>query len=281
MESTRRMLIECPRCNARLEMDRARATQRLARVRCAACEHGWIARLATPADAPPPPVIELDLSAIEAVAPQPPPPAEPPPVTVAVEAPREARDIAAVVAPPKPHERYVKPRPRATARRPAPPRLRPALRALAIAASVVTLPSLAIAKKDSVVGVVPQTAGLYAAIGLPVNLRGLQLREVKSLLGEEGPRRILMVEGQIVNARAVSLRTPDLRLSVRDAAGREIYHWVSPPPKGEIAGGESVPFRARLVAAPEDGADVKIQFVDATPSPMPAPAAPPAKKPGK
>ena len=264
------MLIECPRCNARLEMDRARATQRLARVRCATCEHGWIARLPPPGDPPPPPTIDLDLSEIRSLAtPRPEPaPAEPP---------REARDVVAAIAPPKPHERFVKPREaRVAPRRSTRARALPALRSLGIAACVVTLPSLAIAKKDSVVGVVPQTAGLYAAIGLPVNLRGLQLREVKSILGEEGAQRILMVEGQIVNARAVSQQTPDLRLSVRNAAGREIYHWVSPPPKGELAAGESAPFRARLVAAPEEGADVKIQFVNAEPKP-----AAPVKKSGK
>ena len=32
--------------------------------------------------------------------------------------------------------------------------------------------------------------------------------------------------------------------------------------KGELAAGESVLFRARLVAAPEDARDLKVQFVD-------------------
>ena len=238
------MLIECPQCNAALELARARASQRFARVRCAACDHSWIARL-PPCDEPVSPfgAVPIDVHRFNVSLPE-------------AEAVRQFSKLGEGVV----FQRALPPRVIHSGHKA--PGKRSSVAAAATGILCLLLPVLAIAGKNSIVRGIPATAGLYSRVGLAVNERGLQLRDVSSYLSEDGAQRVLMVEGQIANIRSQTTRIPDVRLSVRADAGREVYHWVSPPPKGELAAGESVLFRARLVAAPEDARDLKVQFVD-------------------
>ena len=71
----------------------------------------------------------------------------------------------------------------------------------AIAALVVANLTL-IACRTGVVKILPQTASLYAAIGLPVNLRGLSFDHVVSTTEIDGGAPVLVVEGTIARARA-------------------------------------------------------------------------------
>jgi len=60
----------------------------------------------------------------------------------------------------------------------------------------------------------PQTASLFALIGMPVNLRGLSFMDVKSRGEFVDGAMVLVVEGTIVNLTDDELR--DVRLRVRD-----------------------------------------------------------------
>ena len=60
---------------------------------------------------------------------------------------------------------------------------------------------------------------------------------------------------------------PDLRVAVRDPSGREIYSWTTPPPRQTLGRGETTLFRARLAAPPLAGADVRVQFAEASSAP--------------
>ena len=53
-----------------------------------------------------------------------------------------------------------------------------------------------------------------AAIGLPVNLTGLELREVRSHIEMDGARKVLAVEGEIANTRRESRSVPPVALTV-------------------------------------------------------------------
>ena len=108
----------------------------------------------------------------------------------------------------------------------------------------------------------PRLAGVYRSIGLPVNLRGLELAGIKSRVLSDAALPVLAIEGEIRNLRDRSQKIPDLQLSLRDATGREVYVWKAPPPKSDINSGESVYFRARLEAPPEAANAVRIQFAD-------------------
>ena len=77
----------------------------------------------------------------------------------------------------------------------------------------------AIGARESIVAAAPIAAGAYAAIGLPVNLRGLAIEDVRARVGDSGDKKILMVEGAIVNLREAETAAPDLRIALRAADG--------------------------------------------------------------
>jgi hypothetical protein len=117
-----------------------------------------------------------------------------------------------------------------------------------------------IGMRDKIVRVVPAATALYTAIGLKVDAVGLDLRGVTSKIVTEGARKVLTVEGEIVNLRRSANRVPPMALAVRGADGRERYVWTAAAPKMRLAAGESVQFRARLASPPADGTEVQVRF---------------------
>jgi len=107
----------------------------------------------------------------------------------------------------------------------------------------------------------PQTAPLDAAIGLPVNLRGVDFAGLtaRAETGDEVP--VLMVDGTLANVTQRAVRLPKLRFSLRDHRGQEVYDWAEAPPKALLAPGESLPFQSRLVSPPERGSEIVVAFV--------------------
>jgi predicted Zn finger-like uncharacterized protein len=118
----------------------------------------------------------------------------------------------------------------------------------------------AIQGRQTVVKHLPQTASLYAALGMPVNLRGLEFVEVKSTGEFSDGMMVLVVEGTIVNVTRQTLDVPRLRFAMRSAAGHEVYAWTALPSKTQLAPGESLPFRSRLASPPPDGKEVIVRF---------------------
>ncbi len=118
----------------------------------------------------------------------------------------------------------------------------------------------AIQGRQSVVKHLPQTASLYAALGMPVNLRGLEFVGVKSTGEFNDGMMVLVVEGAIVNVTRQNLDVPRLRFAMRSAAGHEVYAWTALPSKTQLAPGESLPFRSRLASPPPDGKEVIVRF---------------------
>ncbi len=120
--------------------------------------------------------------------------------------------------------------------------------------------------RERVARLLPATAPAYAAVGLPVNLAGLELRGVRSRILLDGERRVLAIEGEIVNLRREANRVPPVALTVRGENGQAKYAWTAPAPKARLEAGETIAFRARLASPPEGGADVLVRFaqVEAT-----------------
>jgi predicted Zn finger-like uncharacterized protein len=108
----------------------------------------------------------------------------------------------------------------------------------------------------------PQTASLYAAIGLPVNLSGVEFANLTVTPDTAGEVPVLVVEGTLANIARRPVQLPRLRFSVRDRTGRELYDWVERPPKGSLAPGEAVPFASRLPSPPARSKEVVVRFVN-------------------
>jgi predicted Zn finger-like uncharacterized protein len=128
-----------------------------------------------------------------------------------------------------------------------------------ICAMVLALICL-VAARQQVVRVLPQTASLYAAIGLPVNLRGLTFENIQTSREIEDGVPFLVVEGEIVGTTARHTEVPRLRFAVTDGNGREIYAWTAQPSRNLLPPGETLPFRSRLASPPPDASGVTVRF---------------------
>lgn len=155
--------------------------------------------------------------------------------------------------------------------RPLPERRRDRWPAVATILAIVLGASALIAMRERIVRIVPPVASVYGAIGLPVNLAGLELRAVHSQIVMEGPRKVLTVEGEIVNIRREANRVPPVSLAIRGENGLDRYRWTAAVPKSKLEPGETIAFRARLASPPEDGADVLVRFAKLEEAKAPAP----------
>lgn len=134
------------------------------------------------------------------------------------------------------------------------PGLPAAILALAAANAAV------VAWRMDIVRLLPQTASLYAAIGLPVNLRGLAFDDIRMSREQHEGVGVLVVEGSIVNVTGRPAEVPRLRLALRNEGKSEIYAWTARPPSSILAPGETLPFRSRLASPPADAREVQVRF---------------------
>jgi len=130
---------------------------------------------------------------------------------------------------------------------------------LAVAATLVGAMA-AIGAREKIVRFAPVAARGYAAIGLPVNLRGLAFNDLRTSLVEADGRRVLTIEGALVNLRGQKTEVPDMRIAVRDADAREIYVWTTRPPKAALEAREETSFRLRLASPPSGARQVMVRF---------------------
>jgi predicted Zn finger-like uncharacterized protein len=147
----------------------------------------------------------------------------------------------------------------------------------AIAAVVLVLAGLMalVAFRQSVVAAVPQTAALFRMVGLEVNLRGLEIVNIRSEMSEVEGAPVLVVHGEVVNPTNEARPVPRLYLAVLDGAETEQYGWTAALDKATLDPGESLAFRRRLASPPPQGRKVLVRFVmEGDPQPAPEPPAP-------
>ncbi len=249
------MLITCPTCASSYRIDAAKIGPEGRSVRCAACRETWfLTPDAAIEEAPEPGLGPSDEVSDAAWA-------------EAAAAVRETAEPEAPSEEPKPNKRKSPPRKGRKTAKANPFAAKgflspPAILGLALLAA---LPVACLAR-TGLVGLVPQTASVFAAIGLPVNRRGLEIRDVVAFQnpgGDEGSAE-LVVEGDLVGVGRANVPVPGLRIEISDAAGKVIKSFPASAPKPNLANGESARFRAKLTDPPAQGRAVMLRFADAT-----------------
>ncbi len=117
-----------------------------------------------------------------------------------------------------------------------------------------------IGARSEVVRYLPQTASLFAALGLPVNLRHLKFDSVRIAKETADGVSILIIEGRIENTANKATEVPRLRFAARNATGQDVYTWSALPSRSILGPKESMAFRSRLAAPPADAVDVMVRF---------------------
>ena len=225
------MLIRCPTCASGYELPPHLLSEGRI-LRCAHCRDAW---------------------ALQGTL------AEVPPATLSISV--EVRSARQTV--PSPHQ----PRPRPHLARRGLPRIGTSTAAAVLLFATLASGMAAVGQRERLVAAYRPSAALFATIGLPVNLRGLALKDIHSTLGSADGAPLLTLEGTITNLRQRETAIPAIRIAVRDAGERELYAWTAPAPKRRLAAGEAVPFQSRLATPPRDGETLSVSFVDVPPAP--------------
>lgn len=262
------MILTCSECASRYFVDEARIGPNGRKVRCAACGHAWVE--------PPPAAAE---GAPQILQLEPDPMAEPGSFSAAVDAaslspelqrPRLRDDVSAKL-------------------REAAADKRKTREAVAVGVvwgvlgvSFCVLMLGAIVFKTDVVRLVPQTAGAYAFMRMPVNPTGLGF-SLSGAMGLENGRAALIVTGTMRNEETSARPLIPLRIVVFDNSGKRLAAQVVSMSAGALAPGETRPIRTVFYDPPLQASEIQAEFAfDKIKQPVATPvklAPPPAVEP--
>jgi predicted Zn finger-like uncharacterized protein len=249
------MILTCPECATGYFVEDSQIQAGGRKVRCAACGARWMAHPEGP--------LELVSSETEgAFAREPEPPAETAPIS-AEELPRVFRDRAQ-------EERRMR---------------QAAVTGVAWAVGaviVIAVIGLGVVFRDAVVRAWPQTASLYAAVGLPVNPTGLVIEQVRAEPSLLEGHATLAVSGVIRNVVDHAVTAPPLRISLVNAQGKRVAGQIASLDNARIPPGETRHFVTSIFDPPYSAANLQVDFaLGAAPAPAatahssPATAVPP------
>jgi hypothetical protein len=114
--------------------------------------------------------------------------------------------------------------------------------------------------RNEVVRYLPQTASLFSAIGLPVNLRHLKFEDVAISKEVQAGVKMLVVHGVIVSTARTPTEVPRLRFAARNATGQEVYTWTALPSRSILGPGDKLEFSSQLASPPADAVNVLVRF---------------------
>lgn len=137
-------------------------------------------------------------------------------------------------------------------------RVRPS--AVVVAVGVAVLGVLVGARVE-IVRAAPSLASLYELVRMPVNVRGLAIRDIRSVEEMVDGAPLLLVTGIVENVSNVALDVPRLRLAVTAQDEREIYAWTTVAGRPKLEPGETAAFRARLASPPAEGQAIAVRFL--------------------
>ncbi|MBS4082094.1 MAG: zinc-ribbon domain-containing protein [Rhizobiales bacterium] len=255
------MRIECPSCAAGFEVSPSALEPSGRTVRCAACKTTWFA---------PAPSLVLADGAIEAATAPAPQISEEDRVQhaalatggVETSGPVVAIEDAPAISPAEEMPPAPPPQRKTVARYvPATSKRKKSFPLGALAAVLAIVVSFGIVSRESFVRAAPELATLYAAVGLPVNLRGLEFQSIRTRQEIQDGITVLAIEGEIGNVANRAVELPRVRLSVLGEKGVEIYSWTALLPKSVLYPHESVPFKSRLASPPAEGREIMVRFL--------------------
>ena len=116
--------------------------------------------------------------------------------------------------------------------------------------------------RQTIASLWPQSASLYAAVGLPVNLRGIELTNISYQQEYEDGQPVLSVTGKVVNISNRELAVPEIRVVLLDDAKHELYHWNFDAGIPTLKPGGESSFVTRLSSPPPEARNLNVRFAE-------------------
>ena len=117
-----------------------------------------------------------------------------------------------------------------------------------------------VAFRQDVAELWPRSASAFAALGLDVNVYGLEFYDLSVERAFDGPTPILLVSGEVRNIGRDDKLVPPVRVSLRDTRSQEIFELVNSVTDQPLAAGEAIPFQIRVENPPADAVDLEATF---------------------
>jgi predicted Zn finger-like uncharacterized protein len=131
----------------------------------------------------------------------------------------------------------------------------------AIAGAFVLVIVAALVFRLDVVRAWPKSASAYAAIGMPVNLVGLNIEKVKAQPALSNGRAGLTVSGVVRNIRSQAVAAPALNVVLLDKTGKHVAAQITRLQDPDVPPGAARPFSATLLDPPSTASDVEVTFI--------------------
>jgi len=133
---------------------------------------------------------------------------------------------------------------------------------LLLAAALAGFAAIAHQYRVEIVRGWPQAASLYGLFGIEVNSAGIEFRDVTYNLETEDGLSVFAVRGSVMNVTDQALAIPRVRLSLRDEAGIELYHWTIVLDQTRLDPNETANFVTRLSSPPPGASDLEVRFAE-------------------
>lgn len=114
--------------------------------------------------------------------------------------------------------------------------------------------------RQAAVAALPDLAGLYAAVGLPVNLDGLAIESVTAERSVSASGSLVTVRGQIHNLSGVGQAARPLVVAVTRADAAVVVSRDFNAPAADIAAGKTSPFQLQIQNIPEGATGIVVRF---------------------
>ncbi len=115
--------------------------------------------------------------------------------------------------------------------------------------------------RQNIVTAFPDLAGLYGAIGIKVNVIGLEFRQLRTLRALRDGAEVMEISASITNVSKNQVAVPVVLVSLLDEQGRGVYEWSSDPQVVGMQAGEWIEFKTQLTSPPAEAVSVRLSFV--------------------
>jgi predicted Zn finger-like uncharacterized protein len=119
---------------------------------------------------------------------------------------------------------------------------------------------LGFALRTELVRAFPSLAGLYASIGLPVNVVGLTFEDSKTLTSFRNGKAVMLISSRIRSIASQTVPVPPVLVSLVDPAGATVYEWTVTPQATTMSPGEVFDFSTEVSAPPPGATTVRLSF---------------------
>jgi predicted Zn finger-like uncharacterized protein len=106
----------------------------------------------------------------------------------------------------------------------------------------------------------PSLAGLYASIGLPVNVVGLDFEDSKTLSMLRDGKTVMQISARLRSVSSQPVSVPPVLVSLVNADGATLYEWTVAPKLAEMEPGDVIDFSTEVTSPPDGAVNVRLSF---------------------